>query len=375
MNNKITIPENIFLSSGYRIQGHMPTSELVKMTTVADLPDDWDRLATSYFQKKRFLSHCETFNACHQRYYLLYEGAALRATAVVYTLQIDLFTFSSLKSPVNMQVIGLPASVSAPGVTGAPRFAADIIQRVLAVERGLLLGVNLAPELKVAPGISMPILPNVALDLRQASWADYQRSLRSSYRRRLKRITAKFGQVEQVTTNCSAFSARHYQLYLAILKRTPSRLETLTEAFFKNLPPAFQLTTCYLPIPTTSSSPDADPELRERSTMLCWSITCREEGHCYFFFGGMDYDQLEVYDSYFNNLFGVLKIALEQKCTHLDLGQTAEIPKMRLGGALIPKQMFLYHHRPVFRWMLRQLKPLIGYRAVFPEVHVFKKGL
>jgi hypothetical protein len=109
--------------------------------------------------------------------------------------------------------------------------------------------------------------------------------------------------------------------------------------------------------------------------MLCWSITCREEGHCYFFFGGMDYDQLEVYDSYFNNLFGVLKIALEQKCTHLDLGQTAEIPKMRLGGALIPKQMFLYHHRPVFRWMLRQLKPLIGYRAVFPEVHVFKKGL
>lgn len=348
----------------------MPSKELLKTAAAVDLPLAWDNLAEAYFQQREFLHHCERFNPCHQRYYMLFEQKVLKAGAVVYTLQIDLLTFSRVRSPVKMQVIGLPASVSAAGVIGSKACVEQLLQLLLQKEKGLLLGVNLDPQLEVAPGIAMPILPNVELELPFSGWGHYLRSLRSPYRRRLKRTMAKFEAVQRETTPCSAFSGWHYKLYRAILKRTPNKLETLPEAFFRNLPPAFRLTTYRLPAPAGNG---AAVEIRG-GTILCWSITCREAGRFYFFFGGMNYDLIQSYDSYFNNLFGILQMALAQKCTYLDLGQTAEVPKMRLGGQLVPKQMFLYHRNPILYWALERLKPFIRYKEAFPATHVFKKS-
>jgi hypothetical protein len=50
-----------------------------KTVSASLLPEEWDGIAESYFQRREFLRHCETYNACGQRYYLLRENEVVRA--------------------------------------------------------------------------------------------------------------------------------------------------------------------------------------------------------------------------------------------------------------------------------------------------------
>ncbi len=343
-------------SSRTKNNNYLNAIKTQKIHTAPQLPPDWDKLTDSYFQSKEFLNYCEKYNSCHQRYYLLFENNILIAGAVVYTLLIDLFTFSSLSLPVKMQVAGIPASVSSSGIIGPQHAVEYLIREIIQAEKGLFLGVNLPSNINTTPGIVMPILPNVEMPLSMESWNDYIRQLRAPYRRRVFRIIDKFNLTEETKTSCQTFTKEHYQLYLAIIKRTPNKLEVLPEDFFRYLPNRFQLTT-----------------YRVQNEILCWHISCQEGERFYFFFGGNNYKWNDKYDAYFNNLFGILKESLERNCTYLDLGQTAEIPKMRLGGTLVPKQLFLYHQNKLILWILNKLKYFIGYRGVFAEVHVFKQ--
>lgn len=329
--------------------------KLEKLSTAQQLPSEWDTLCDSYFQKKEFLHYCDQFNPCQQRYYLLIESGQLLAGAIVYTLYIDLFTFSKVKSPIKMQVIGIPVSVSASGIIGKKEQLEHLLQLIFKKERGLLLGLNLSPQIDAAPGIRMPVLPNIEMELPFSSWKAYLERLRSPYRRRVHRIQEKFKGVSSQLSSCKHFTKEHYQLYLAIMKRTPNKLEIIPFSFFQNLPKRFQLCTYSI-----------------ENSMLCWHISCKEGKRFYFFFGGNNYKELSSFDSYFNNLFGILKTAINEKSNYLDLGQTAEVPKMRLGGQLVPKQMVLFHRNKVFFWLLKRLQRFIAYNAQFPAVKVFK---
>ena len=93
----------------------------------------------------------------------------------------------------------------------------------------------------------------------------------------------------------------------------------------------------------------------------------------FFFFGGHDYELLDKYQSYFNNLFGIVRQFINDGYERLDLGQTAEIAKMKAGGQMEPRTMFLYHHNPFIRFILRILKPIITYHSPKLVVHPFRK--
>ena len=83
-----------------------------KILTALDLPNEWDLMSNCHFQKKEFFQYTEKYNPCNQRYYLLFNNNQLVAGACVYTLSIDLLTFINVRSPVKMQVVGIPATVA-----------------------------------------------------------------------------------------------------------------------------------------------------------------------------------------------------------------------------------------------------------------------
>jgi hypothetical protein len=313
-------------------------------TSARTLPTSWDDCSDSYFQTRSFLAYNEAYNPCQQRYYWLQEAQNLAAAAVVYTLPIDLFTFSNIPSPVRMQVIGIPTSISAPGLFGRPEAVSILLKHLLEAERGLILGLNLPPELDTRPGIQMDMLPTVELHHQFEQWQDYAPQLRAAYRRRVQQITRHWQDTQAIRTACSQFTYRHYQLYLDILRKSDSKLETLSYPFFKHLPERFYLTSYY-----------------HHRQLLSWHVNCedRKHGRLYFFFGGHDYKLNSDYRAYFNNLIGVLKEGIEDRFFTIDFGQTAEIPKMRLGGKLSAKRMFLYHANPLIRWALKKSKRLI----------------
>ena len=162
--------------------------------------------------------------------------------------------------------------------------------------------------------------------------------------------------MECISTPCSQFTQAHHALYMQIMQHTSSKLEVLSHAFFRNLPEPFSLTSCYL-----------------EGSLICWHVTCADDDTLYFFFGGHDYALLNSHHVYFNNLFSIVGQAIEGGYQQLDLGQTAEIAKIKTGGYPVFKSMFLYHRHPVIRLLLTLAKPLISYRLPRMELHTLKQ--
>jgi hypothetical protein len=183
----------------------------------------------------------------------------------------------------------------------------------------------------------------------------YENSLRHDYRRRIYRIREKFSGVTSVTSECSAFYEEHYSLYLQIMKKTTTKLETLSIDVFRYLPSNFRLTTYYFD-----------------GKMICWHVVCNDTGVLFFFFGGMNYAYRDQFQSYNNNLLGILSAAFVQKYRVIDFGQTAEIAKTRLGGVFSERRMFLYHRNPILFGLLKLFRSLITYSVTNEKPRVFR---
>lgn len=320
-----------------------------------NLGNEWDNIADFYFQKREFLTHLHKYNPCSQRYYELYYKNRLVAGAVVYTLKVDILTFANIPSPLTMHVIGLPASIATTPIIGNPGEFQYLLNDLLQKEKGLILGLNMMEDYLVGKVINMRTLPTIILKIEFDNIESYENSLRHTYRRRLRRFREKFSNVRTETSDCSLFNQEHYRLYLEIMKRTRTKLEILGFDLFRNLPSNFILTTHY-----------------NEDNMLCWHITCHDGNVLFFFFGGMNYSLRDHYQSYHNNLYTIITEALNNKYDIIDLGQTAEIAKTRLGGKPEERRMFLYHRNPVIFHFLRPFKSLLTYSKTNEKSNVFK---
>ncbi len=319
------------------------------------LDEEWDKIATCYFQKIEFLTLLHQYNPCNQRYYELYLKDELVSGAVVYTLKVNALTFTGYNSALKMHVIGLPVSVAASSVIGEQSEFNYFINEILKREKGIILGLNLPPDLVIEKGVNMMTLPTIVFYNRFSDFENYYQSLRHPYRRRVKLIQSKALNVENVVTGCKEFTEQHYRLYMEIMNRTSTKLEILSLDLFRNLPSNFVLTTLY-----------------HDKIMLAWHIICYEGDVVFFFFGGMDYGKRDLFQSYHNNLLGILKAGIENHCSMIDFGQTAETAKLRLGGELWGRGMFIYHKNPLVLFLFSILRRWLTYSKKQAGANVFK---
>ena len=329
------------------------TIEIVK--TAADLPEDWDRISKDYFQTKEFLLHTEKYNFCRQRYFLLFQKSLLKVGAVIYSLRLDMLTYLAVKSPFTMHIVGVPCSVSSSGIVGDEKLFSTLFEEIKKQEKGVLLMLNLDNKMPGAELLSGRTLPTMLFYNTFPSYAKYLSNIRTHYRRRLLQISKAFTGVEKRQMHCKDFTSEMHIQYLEVLKRSKGKLETLSLEFFMQLPPIFILTAYII-----------------NNHLLGWKITLFFEEKYYFFLGGIDYRAKLKFNTYFNLLLDVLKEGIESKAVVIDFGQTAEVPKMRLGCMLDEKTMLAYHSNPLFRKLLKVGKKAMEYSTVVEEVHVFK---
>jgi hypothetical protein len=332
--------------------------EIRKVHSAAELPEQWDKLATDYFQTRDFLGHTEAYNPCDQRYYIVFKHEVLISGLVIYTLRIDLLTYLAIPSPFRMKVIGIPCSVSSAGIIGDIQGLSDLLDYLKGKEKGLLLVLNLDSPPPIRGFIMGRTLPTIVMEGSYDSWEDYLQSLRSDYRRRINRISASFTGINLRHGGCSSFNKHMYALYRDVLKRSKGKLETLSLEFFRNLPPEFQLTACY-----------------DRETLIGWFITVKSGPKSYFFMGGIDYSLNATYQTYFNLLNEILRETIRGKSSCLDLGQTAEVPKVRLGGRMEERSMLAYHSCRLIHRLLRAGKVLLEYTDPVQNAHVYKSSV
>jgi hypothetical protein len=335
---------------------------VARIDDAAGLPDGWDALASSPFQRRAFLAHAECRNPCRQRYYTLSRGGRVVAGCCCYTLRLDLLTFARLPSPVRVQFLGVPCSCSAPGVIGDASDAAALVAEVCRIERGLLVGLNLDAPVGPPAAATGRTLPAVVLDLPFASFDAYRAAMRSDYRRRLDRTLAAWDGVAHERLPCAAYDDAMHAQYLDVWRRSDAKLERLDAAFLRDLPGGFNLTAH-----------------RRDGRLLGWHATVTDGASRAFFLGGVDRETNREGGqaktgalNYFNLLASVVREAIEDGVRSLDLGQTAEVPKTRLGGRLVEKGMFGWHRSRLVRALLRRFKGVLEYPRRVPDAHVFR---
>ncbi len=330
--------------------------EIEKISNANYLPKGWDENVVDYFQTREFLGYTEKYNPCNQRYYVLFQDKVFKAGVVFYTLKLDLLTFMSASANIKMNIAGVPCSVSAIGFVGDYKLFPEFFDQIKNFEKGFQLFLNLDSEPVVSGVASGRTLPTITIENKFSSWRNYLQSIKSTYRRRIRLVSQNFTGIEVKVGTCSDFTTEMYNQYLEVLKRSKGKLETLSISFFQNLPSNFKLISYY-----------------NQTRLIGWYITTTYKERFYFFLGGIDYKTNKQHNTYFNMLINILKEGIESGSTLIDLGQTAEIPKMRLGGNICEKHLIGYHSGFLFRKMLIAGSGFLEYKARFPETHVFKQ--
>ncbi|HEY6913404.1 MAG TPA: GNAT family N-acetyltransferase [Paludibacter sp.] len=332
--------------------------EFKLIETTVEFPKTWDKLAENYFQQRKFLTHAEKFNPCRQRYYICFEDGEAVAAAIVYSIRIDILTFVKVKSPLKMNIVGIPCSVSSPGVFGKKAFVEALKTYIYQAEDGLLLFLNLPEKTKDMSHASGYTLPTIVFSNKYVDWNDYVASLRTGYRRRLKQINQNNPDLRLEKKKCSAFTEEMYKQYLEVYNRSNGKLEKLTFDFFRNLPPEFILTVCY-----------------EKDTIIGWNLALAHENMYYFFLGGIDYKRNRINNTYLRLLSGLIHDGIERKAEFIELGQTAETPKMRMGGKPETLYMEAYHSNGLMNGLLKLGKPLLEYKRKLENTNALKEEL
>ena len=331
--------------------------KIVVKQSLADIDTKvWDNLASSYYQTSAFLRHAEKYNPREPRYYLFYQEEILEAAAIVYTIPVNLLTFSNRSLNVKMNIIGVPVSVDASGLLGNSTLFEALVKHIIEAEKGIVLALNYSFPFENKDLIQMRALPTLLFEQKYKTFEHYKDSMRHPYRRRIKNAAKKFQTVNTSRESCAHYTEEHHKLYLNIMNRTNSKLEILTSDFFKNLPLEFILTSYYT----------------QDNQIITWHITCFYQGVYYFLFGGINYELRDQYNGYYNNLLGIIEEGIDKGSNVINLGQTAEIPKMRVGASLGEKRMFIYHKNSILRGILKLAKKQLEYGVKFETLNVFK---
>lgn len=322
-----------------------------------NLSPEWDELADNYFQQIKFLSHTENYNPCQQRYYLCIEDGKLISAAIVYSLRVDILTYIKVKSPFKMNIVGIPCSVSSPGIFGNNQASEVLKKHINDVEKGFVLFLNLEEKPPSGSFASGNTLPTVVFTNHFPDWNNYVASLRSGYRRRLKRINLPNEDMRFEKKQCSGFTVEMYRQYLEVYKRSNGKLEKLSFDFFRQLPPEFLLTVCL-----------------KSKRVIGWNIALLNQNRYYFFLGGIDYKVNKTYNTYLRLLYAIIKDGIEQRAGFIELGQTAEIPKMRMGGKPVPLYMEAYHSNFMINNLMKLFSSFLEYKRKLEHTHPIKAG-
>jgi Acetyltransferase (GNAT) domain len=332
--------------------------QFICLQGAANLPPEWDELADNYFQQIPFLSHTEKYNLCQQRYYLCIDNGKLVSAAILYSLCIDILTFIKVKSPLRIHIVGIPCSVSSQGIFGNNAAIETLKKHIYEVEKGFILVLNLKEKPLTGTYASGHTLPTVVMSNDFTHWDNYVASLRSSYRRRLKLINQANDDLKFEKIHCSEFTEEMYLQYLEVYKKSSGKLERLSFDFFKHLPSDFMMTVCF-----------------KNNKTIGWNISLVNQNTYYFFMGGIDYKLNKTYNTYLRLLSTIIKDGIEKKSDLIELGQTAEVPKMRLGGKPIPLFMEAHHSNLIFNKLIKLFSSLLEYRRKLENARVLKKEI
>lgn len=329
----------------------MKTNQIEIIDSAADLPQEWDEAAGDrFFLKRKSLLVLEEVNPCGQRYHIA-EGPGRRSIAVTYRHKLNLLTYGAGSLSIPVTIIGVPCSVSSSGCGFAAGTAEAMILHLRQMP-GPKLVLN-ADDGAMAGFASGTTLPTCRLDVRWSDFASYLSSMRSHYRYKIKQAQSRWAQVAAVPAANEGFGEDLYTLYQNVYRRSRYKLEMLSIDFFRKFP--------------------ADiVAFKAGGKAIAFVQTVRSGSELIFMFTGMDYSTAKKYATYLNVLLYIIRTGIDAGCSTIDMGQTTEEMKCKLGCRLVEKRLHAAHPNRVGNLVLKMLIGALSYKPKVCDYHVFK---
>lgn len=286
-------------------------------------------------------------NPWKQEYYYIEDGTQY-ALFTLYHMRLNIFTFGKLCLKLPVKVIGYPCSLSEAGYLTNSK---ELLLRYVREMKGATLVLN-AGEADAAKDFCVgETLPTCVFVNRFATPEQYLASLRSSYRRRIRKALSA----------CGSFSVEEwdgkadiYSLYVNTYEKSDYKLERLEWGFFERIE-GVRLVFSY--------------KGEARGFVLLRQV----EDTLVFMLCGMDY-RYETADLYYFMIYTILEYGMKQGCRRIDLGQTSEETKLKFGAVLEKRFFYAHHSNPFLNGLVKLGKSLLAYHYKFPEYRVYLEG-
>ncbi len=328
----------------------MTSAPVNVMRSAAALPDDWDTVAgDNYFLKRDSLVALESANPCDQRYHFTGDSG-YTSIAVTYRHRINLLSFGVGALYLPVTIVGIPCSVSCCGYRFYPDSEAAMVSHLRGL-RGMKLVPNSGEE-EIVGFTSGFTLPSCVLNICWRTFSEYISSMRSHYRYRVRKAIARWDKVEAKEVRRSDFGDDLYPLFESVYSRSKFKLEKLGISFFQTFPAEIV-------------------QFSVGGEIIAFVQMLRKGSEMIFMFAGMDYGLCERYDTYMNILLYIIRRGIDGGCRTIDLGQTTEAVKGRLGCQLAEKRLHAAHSNPLFNRALKRMSKWLGYSYAGEAYNVF----
>ena len=286
----------------------------------------------------------EETNPCGQEYVVVND-----AIIVTYRLKLNLLTFMKRSLKADARIIGLPISMSRSGII-APDEASGrkAALEVIKEQKGLNVALNTDYRLS---GNSLT-LSNFVFINRFRDFDEYLMAMRSSYRRNVLGVIEEGNGLVFRRIDPLAFTNGHHLLYRSVVERSDYPLEILPIEFFRRY--------------------DSEIiEVRGNGGRLLAVLVLKGFGDTLtFMFCG--FRREEGVSLYHNLLLYVIRKGIEEGYARIDMGQTSEEAKLRLGCTEETKYLLVHHGNPVANSVIRLASGRFSYRRYKVLHRVFR---
>lgn len=321
----------------------------------ADLPPEWDALCgDNYAARREFLSVMERGNACQQRYHVFRSArGAVDSILISFTSpRQNILCLTPFTWRVRTTFVHVPVSVARPGLMLGADTRSDV-ESFLRSMPGFVVVMDTDPDLDLPSFAHGHACFGIVLPLRWRSFEEYVAGLRSHYRYRVRRALRKGAPLTfAILEENRAFDERLFRLYENVHDRSRIGVERLTIE-------AFRMRSARVLVAHLGERPVGFVQMIENGAELVFA------------FVGLDYDCNATYDIYYNLLLRMVAYGIDGGFERLELGQTAEDAKLRLGGRYRPLRMHMRHSNPLLNAVVRVSLPLIQYRPTRTRHTVF----
>ena len=218
-------------------------------------------------------------------------------------------------------------------------------------------------------------IPYMSMHISWNNFDDYLSSLRHHYRRKILLSLKKLHVKKPVIVSSVIYNNRSvepawvlskpdekfaedfYRMYMKVMERTPTKLETLNQEFFRNL---FRQKDEYELL-----------SLVVGGKIISSAILIHKDDVLNFMLVGREHAQDE-FDSYFNLVYGIIELAIEKQCKKIKLGQTAYWVKQCVGANPHSEYIYFASRNKIMHRILKLLRNVIFPEMKLQAVNVFR---